>query len=126
MTAHVCHDSDARDLAERAWNGAAEAVKGTAVVQGQFRTIIGLLCGISAALLGVFGWLVTEVRTVADVAATRAAIVAESTVLKSDRRIEDKLSTVAQDAARMALRERDQQIDRLAAVAPQRSSDGSK
>jgi len=118
------HDSDARDLAERAWDGAAEsltvakaandkattALTTTAVVQGQFRTIIALLSAIGLLLAGVMGWVVLRVDTQAERAREAAEVAATQVVQRSDARFESRLSQIAQDAAREAVKLRDAQV----------------
>ena len=111
-------DSDARELATLASTGAAEAMREVSVVRGQARVIAWLLGAIGATLVGGFGWLLLEVRSQGEQAAKRAEVVAEQAVLRADRRIDDRMAQVAQDAAREALRLRDEQVDRLAARQP--------
>lgn len=126
MTAHhTCHDSDARELAERAWDGASEAVitslraeKSVDVLLGQVLLTKWILTGIGGVVIGMFAWVVAEVRSQAAVARASAELVAETTVLKADRRLDDRLALVAKDAAESAIRLRDAQIDRVAAKAP--------
>jgi hypothetical protein len=122
---HTCHDSDARELAERAWDGASEAVitslraeKSVDVLLGQVLLTKWILTGIGGVVIGMFAWVVAEVRSQAAVARASAELVAETTVLKADRRLDDRLALVAKDAAESAIRLRDAQIDRVAAKAP--------
>jgi len=128
------HDSDARDLAQLAFDGAVEAqvrvreiekkaesaakaaeekasaaLLSTAVVQGQFKTIIALLSAISVLLIGVGSWLILRVDSQADRARESASVAAVQAVQASDRRFDARLDQVARDAAREALRLRDEQ-----------------
>jgi len=151
VTDHICHDSDARDLAERAWNAAAESnqrsqrnevgiatmVATTARVEqsfAQFRedekssrkslqTVIVASCGVIVAAIGAAGtvgaaYLTREARG-------QSAETARQEVAKtqpSQEQLQEMLAKAAQSGARTALRERDQQVDRLAAVAPPRAT----
>jgi hypothetical protein len=118
MTSHSkCHDSYARELGTSANAGALEAVKSTLVVQAQFKTIIALLFAIGSIVLAVFGWLVLRVDSQAERAREVASIAAQQAVQDADRKIDARMTIVAQDAAREAIRLRDAQIDRVTAIA---------
>lgn len=115
---HNCHDSYARELGTSANAGMMEATKSTLIVQAQFKTIIALLLGIGGVVIAVFSWLVLRVDAQADRAAEVASISALKAVQEADRKLEARMAQVAQDAAREAIRLRDEQVDRLAARAP--------
>lgn len=114
MPAHsACHDSYARELGTAANAGALEAVKSTLVVQAQFRTIIILLSVIGGTVLAVFGWLVLRVDSQAERAREVAEIAAVQAIQSADRKLDARMAQVAQDAAREAVRLRDEQVDRI-------------
>ena len=100
----MTRDSDARHLAETAGIGAAEAMRECLVIKGQARIIAWILGAIGALVVGMFGWLVTEVRAQGRIAVERATFVAEKTILESDRNLDRRLREVASEAAREAIR----------------------
>jgi hypothetical protein len=117
----MTRDTYARDLATAAGTGAGEAVSRALraehradVIEAQARIVKWIVALTGGAVVGMFVWLVAEVRSVATVAAERAAVVAEATVLRADRQWDVKIERAAEQAAAKTLAARDAQVDRLA------------
>lgn len=122
-------DSDARDLAERANTGVAEALitlrsqdarlvraeMGVAEIVAQARVIRWLLAGILVALTGAMGLVWARVENQAQAARQVADIAAQAAVIRESTSCEARAKGWIDDAARAAIRARDAQIDRLTA-----------
>jgi hypothetical protein len=81
----------------------AEAKAST--IETKFKIIIGMLGGLATIVLAVVGWLVLQLQTADDRAREVAEVVAEKTVLASDRRIDERMRANTADTIRAVLDE---------------------
>lgn len=84
---------------------AAEADARTAGIDSNFRTIKGMILGLSGIVLAVVGWLVVEVRSADKRARETAEVVAEKTILAADRRFDERIKTNTTDTIKAMLDE---------------------
>jgi hypothetical protein len=94
---HCALVEHAADTAETAAIGSAEAIRTTATVKRQFSTIIALLVAILSSVIALVTWSFQRVESQGDEARKAAEQTAETTVLRADRRIEERMKDLARE-----------------------------